>query len=653
MPSNPKDANTANKQSAPAEATQPDVESRAGPPDEVNQGPPRPPDLTRPPSDPSRGSPSRGRPAVRWLAGLGGAALVVVILIVGIRLGANGGATAPIAPSTSSATATPQWIYYTVRSGETLADVAQQTHVGLKELLAWNRLDASAALHEGQRLIIGVSNVPTKEPVATPQRLDLTAAGQKIRGWYQAVLAERNDGTDLPLEELTTAEIWNRLELQVFQVSAGNHRYDAFLIRNGQVQQMALASGGRGLTSLAVVDLNADGQPELLYTFSQGAQPHRSFLALYSPAFPEQGMLIAEEGLSNGELRLKKTDDQHVEVEAEVNGQGYVALGRAILAPQAGRPQLSIPLQNGLPDSLLSQLSTQPFFRPTGLAAGQGTLAMTANVNGVSQVFVLQSDGSHLRMISDGSHAATWPSLAPDGRRIAFAVNYDDNGYDFDIVVVDLITGTAQRLTNDTFVEQHPVWSPDESHIAFESDRESAAPGVMDIFVMNADGSNVRRVLANAGSRSLNGWSANGEEVYATSHPSETGQNQPIGALTAVNVTNGQTREICNLPERVRGDTQAAVSPDGRRIAYVNDTETGSAIMLVEGGVERQLSAGQGDASLPVWSPDGKWLAYSNLVASITTPVYVQVAGGSEMIRNPDFQGQITSWVAANDFPPG
>jgi hypothetical protein len=74
-------------------------------------------------------------------------------------------------------------------------------------------------------------------------------------------------------------------------------------------------------------------------------------------------------------------------------------------------------------------------------------------------------------------------ALSPDGSRLAVADNQRG------IVVLDLVAGTCTRLTQDP-QDDGPTWSPDGSRIAFASLRG----GHVDIFVMNADGSDQRRI---------------------------------------------------------------------------------------------------------------------------------------------------------------
>jgi Tol biopolymer transport system component len=76
-----------------------------------------------------------------------------------------------------------------------------------------------------------------------------------------------------------------------------------------------------------------------------------------------------------------------------------------------------------------------------------------------------------VRYLRSGPYALE-PDWSPDGRKIAF------DG----IRVIDLVTGRVTRLHEGT----HPRWSPDGRRLAFVDDHQ--------IFVMRADGSNVRRL---------------------------------------------------------------------------------------------------------------------------------------------------------------
>jgi TolB protein len=102
------------------------------------------------------------------------------------------------------------------------------------------------------------------------------------------------------------------------------------------------------------------------------------------------------------------------------------------------------------------------------------------------------------------------------------------------------------------FFELQPAWSPDGESIAFVSKRD----GRLHIYVMNADGSDTRRL---------------------TGGPDE--------------------------------DSRPSWSPDGRRLAFARDGELYT--VSSGGGAVRRVTRGLGgDAADPAWSPDGKLIAY-------------------------------------------
>jgi dipeptidyl aminopeptidase/acylaminoacyl peptidase len=99
---------------------------------------------------------------------------------------------------------------------------------------------------------------------------------------------------------------------------------------------------------------------------------------------------------------------------------------------------------------------------------------------------------------SDSRH----PDWSPDGTGIVFQSqgtkpnpDYPTNPWpyildDNEIYVVSLDESAPVSLTNNDAEDVRPIWSPDGKRIAFLSDRE----GLFDLYIMNADGSNVERV---------------------------------------------------------------------------------------------------------------------------------------------------------------
>lgn len=88
-----------------------------------------------------------------------------------------------------------------------------------------------------------------------------------------------------------------------------------------------------------------------------------------------------------------------------------------------------------------------------------------------------------------------YPAWHPDGSRLVCAKSYanDDNR----IGVIQVATGNYVDLTDGSFFDFTPTWSPDGSQIAFGRGPGTSSTGA-EIHVMNADGSNVHKITARA-----------------------------------------------------------------------------------------------------------------------------------------------------------
>ena len=100
------------------------------------------------------------------------------------------------------------------------------------------------------------------------------------------------------------------------------------------------------------------------------------------------------------------------------------------------------------------------------------------------EVFVMDSDGSNVRQVTDFGGASFAPYWHPDGERIIFSSNlHNPDGRNFDLFMIDLDGNGLEQITFTDVFDGFPMFSPDGTKLVFASNRDAAAEGDTNIFI--------------------------------------------------------------------------------------------------------------------------------------------------------------------------
>ena len=263
------------------------------------------------------------------------------------------------------------------------------------------------------------------------------------------------------------------------------------------------------------------------------------------------------------------------------------------------------------------------------------------------EIYRVGADGRGLRRLTTSREAGDRaPVLSPDGRRIAWEREVSTAGGDItaveiwamnadgtdarpvvqngsfnrvpswgpagELVFQSRITGSDQifrlgpgstepvRLTTGGAADQYPRLSPDGTRIVFQSNRGLE----FDIFIMDADGGNVRNLTGLAGDDRFAAWTPDGATVVWT-HFDETTLSFDLYSMPAA---GGATAVVVATPFN---ELAPSISPDGRFVVYQTDRAPpfGLYVAPLSGSAAgrplRATDAATGSSDLtPSWGPN-------------------------------------------------
>ena len=250
------------------------------------------------------------------------------------------------------------------------------------------------------------------------------------------------------------------------------------------------------------------------------------------------------------------------------------------------------------------------------------------------------------------------PQISPDGTLIAYVItemSLEQNGSNSDIWLIPITGGEARKLTSSPRSDTHPRWSPDGKSLAFISSRS----GKPQVWLLNLQGGEPRQLTDLAAGAAGVEWSPKGTHLLFTSSvfpecqdeesnaaKLKAGEESPVKAqifsellyrhwnswrngqrshLFVIPVSGGAAVDITpgdfdTPPISLGGSLDYTFSPDGTEITFVRNIDPELRMGLgtnndlfsnsLRGDSLKQVTLNKANDNNPVYSPDGRYLAY-------------------------------------------
>ncbi|MCB9133984.1 MAG: PD40 domain-containing protein [Anaerolineales bacterium] len=290
---------------------------------------------------------------------------------------------------------------------------------------------------------------------------------------------------------------------------------------------------------------------------------------------------------------------------------------------------------NGIPLGGLATSSNEAFriFIPlvSNIPPAPEQIAFVSGRDGNDEIYKMNIDGTGVTNLTNNPYGDHGPSWSSDGNYIVFFSNRFGQQQIFRMNA----DGSNQiQLLISSAYDEWPYWSPDGSKIAFSRIADHNGDGYRtEVFVMDADGTNVTRLTYSIGYSSSgyanscwpSGWSPDSMQIIYYCYINDSNQ------LWKMNLDGSSQTMILN-----DGNWNAipTMSPNGTQIAFSSYRDGNYEIYTInaDGTNLLRLTIDPNEDWRPIWSPDGKKIIFESK-RNGETQIYIMNADGTEQQR--------------------
>jgi len=226
----------------------------------------------------------------------------------------------------------------------------------------------------------------------------------------------------------------------------------------------------------------------------------------------------------------------------------------------------------------------------------------TVEKRDTKEVYIADYDGENQRRLTTDRTLNTFPRWSPDARSIAYTSYRRGAGQ---IFVSNIYVGTLEEVTKGPAENWLAAWSPDGTKLCVASPREGK--GHTNLYVMNRDGSGVRKLTDHPSINTSPTWNPAGTQVAFVSD--RTGAPQ-IYVIAADGV--GQPQRLTTTEGYADKPTWSPAPYN--EIAFAARTGPGFDVKIMDVATRtvKQLTFGEGTNESPVFSSNGRHIAFTS-----------------------------------------